>query len=410
MKRIHLVCTLIALLILSAVLTGGYLYATSLESRYIHVLAPKLLRQTRLGSALQKEAFAHPDLLPIYGSSEISTVRTNYDAATVFRAYPTGFAPFEVANRAVNSLVVAKDLAGVGSALRGKKVVVSFTHSIFFDGVISPSYYQGNFSVLHACELAFSSDLSRATKRLAARRMLDYPDSLNKEPLLRFALRQLADDSWRGRVLYAAVWPLGKLRTFLLELQDHWETIVDIREQPDLNPNVPHQPGPIDWPALEAKADRSQPRYSNNNPYGFDNEKWRAVISKRVAKHQDETTPQAFLTKLQAAKEWTDLDILLRVLTELGAEPLLVIRPIPGPYWEAMGVTQPARKVYYDRLAAAAQAYGVPIVDFVDHDMDPYFSIDHEGHTSRTGWVAMDKVLDQFYHDNHEGARMKDEG
>ena len=88
MKRVHLLSALAAILILSVTLTGGYLHARWLESRYVHALAPKPLRQTNLGSALQKEAFKYPDLLPLYGSSEISSSPSGYDAATVFRTYP----------------------------------------------------------------------------------------------------------------------------------------------------------------------------------------------------------------------------------------------------------------------------------------------------------------------------------
>ncbi len=69
----HLLPALAALLILFGLLVGGSLYARSVELSYVNVLAPERLKQTDVGSALQEAAFRQPDLLPVYGSSEMFT-------------------------------------------------------------------------------------------------------------------------------------------------------------------------------------------------------------------------------------------------------------------------------------------------------------------------------------------------
>jgi poly-D-alanine transfer protein DltD len=63
-----------------------------------------------------------------------------------------------------------------------------------------------------------------------------------------------------------------------------------------------------------------------------------------------------------------------------------------------MGVTWQARQEYYFKLQNAVSPYGFPIVDFVNQDGNPYFSIDQISHPSPVGWVYTDQTLDAFFH------------
>jgi D-alanine transfer protein len=387
---------LLAGLLIAAVLGGGALYAQSVEARYVHVLAPQLLRLNLAGSALQRAALRQPDLLPVYGSSEMSIEVKGYTAPEVFGAYPTGFAPYEVAGNGVASLVMAQDIAALGPDLRGKKVVISFTPLMFFSKSMPADRYAGLFSRLHANELAFSTQLSLATKQAAAKRMLDYPAPLDKEPLLRFALERLAGGSPLDLALYYAVWPLGRLWTAVLELQDHWQTLTFVWAQPRLNPDVARVPAAIDWAALTAKAEQEQMAAASNNPYGIDNDTWTRYVhhDPRASGSRDEIA----LGRLKASDEWADFDILLRVLTDMGARPLILSRPANAVYWDAMGVSPTVCQAYYDQLHRCVERYGIPVVDFQAYGEDKYFSVDAASHPSRVGWVVVDKALDDFYH------------
>src|SRR5207248_9366309 len=54
-----------------AVLAAFDHYARGMARRSIHALASELLEQKNQGRALQAEAFRQPDLLPLYGTSEL---------------------------------------------------------------------------------------------------------------------------------------------------------------------------------------------------------------------------------------------------------------------------------------------------------------------------------------------------
>jgi poly-D-alanine transfer protein DltD len=199
MKTPHLLPAGIALGLGAALLFGWWCYARRVEAERIHALAaPAFLERVPDRAALQREALRHDDLLPIYGSSEVLLVDPHH-ATVLFRDYPTGFTVFPVGGRGCCSLLHLQKLASAGRMLRGKKVVVSFTAETFFlDPTVGPERYAGNFSPVHAGELAFSLDLSYEVKQHIARRMLHYPETLEQDPLLRFAVEKLADRRLAG--------------------------------------------------------------------------------------------------------------------------------------------------------------------------------------------------------------------
>ncbi len=101
---------------------------------------------------------------------------------------------------------------------------------------------------------------------------------------------------------------------------------------------------------------------------------------------------------MENSAEWTDLDIVLRILKDAGAQPLLLGRPMNADYYSAVGISESAQQQFYVKLHQVAQRYDVPVVDFQDHAQDKYFGVDPAPHTSREGWVYVDQAMDAFYH------------
>ena len=260
----HLISASLTILLALGALIYGVGYAQSLENKYVHLLAPLMLPQSNLGSALQQAGFQQPDLLMVFGSSEmlvedipetmtygtstkIQIGSSPYGATQFFQYYPTGFNVYEIARGGAYSLDIAQDLAAIGPELRGKKVVFSFTPSMFNEPEVTPAAYGADFSLLHANALIFDTDLSFETKQIAARRMNDYPDTLKNDSLLQFAVQQFTCGCWYGSSLYDLIVPLGQLNTWIIRLQDHWEVLNYIWSHPNLNPQVVRKPEQINW-------------------------------------------------------------------------------------------------------------------------------------------------------------------
>jgi D-alanine transfer protein len=304
-----------------------------------------------------------------------------------------------VAEGGAASLDIAQDLAAIGPELRGKKVVFSFTPSMFEVDEVTPPAYAADFSFLHADAMIFSSSLSLKTKQIAAGRMNDYPDTLNDDPILQFAVQQLACKCWYGSYLYDLTWPLGQADIWIIRLQDHWEVLNYVWRHPNLNSQVIRKPEQIDWSKQIAQAVIIQRTHSDNNPYRIENDIWKEIFAKKLALPKEPGSADlGFIQILNDTKEWTDFDLVLQVLKEMGAQPLILSRPINGPIWKAMGISWHARQEYYVKLQNTVSPYGFSLVDFANHDRDRYFSLDPESHTSRVGWVYVDQELDAFFH------------
>jgi D-alanine transfer protein len=263
-------------------------------------------------------------------------------------------------------------------------VAISISPTWFFHEEVPVSYYNGNFSLLQAGEIIYSRHLSFELKRDVARRMLEYPKTLEKSVLLAFALRRLASDSRMNRVMYYGTVPLGLLENGILRMQDHFEMLFYIlREGSRFFSHLRRSPQTIDWDRLIASA-AAQARIHDDldlEPIG------------------PEKGPEMFVAGEQNAREWIDFELLLRGLNELGARPLLLSIPIDGRYFDRFGVGRRFRDLYYKRIRELAQAHGIPLADFKEHDLDEEFLAGHHDHLTGKGWLYFDKAIDDFFHD-----------
>src|SRR4029077_13266615 len=105
------------------------------------------------------------------------------------------------------------------------------------------------------------------------------------------------------------------------------------------------------------------------------------------------------VSNLRNSTEWTDLDLLLEGLKQLGARPLLLSMPIARSFYDRQGISRQERHdLYYQRLRELAQRRGVPLIDFENEDEDAAFLSGVGSHLSPEGWPYYDHALDRFYH------------
>ena len=372
----HLFSALIACALPIAILGGGRLVAVYLEEKTIHATAPRDFFIKNQGLAFQRAAARAPDILLLYGSSELIDPVPNR-ASDFFSSAPSGFQVCPVGKAGTNSLIILQKLGALGSKLRHRKVVISLSPSSFLTPAVSPYSYAGNFSLPAASGVLFGQALDLDLKAKIVKRMAQFPDTLAKSALLQLAATCLASGRPLDRVVLMAIWPLGKLQNTVLDLQDHFEALVYILGEGKTIPG--HRLRPSNQ--RKAPADDGQEVVV---PESFG-----TVRSARDA---------AFRARIATASEWIDLELLFRTLTDLGAQPLIVSMPVDGALYDTRGVSRLARQVYYNRMSKLTQQYHFPLVQFEDHDADPTFLIARREHPSPKGWTYYDRALDDFFH------------
>src|SRR6516164_1228659 len=167
----HLISALIACAIVIAILCSGRMLAIQLERKTVHRIAPKDFFIKNQGLAFERAAARTPDILLLYGSSELIDPIPDR-ASDFFSSAPTGFQVCPVGKAGATSLIILQKLGALGSELRDRKVVVSLSASSFFTPGTRPEFYAGNFSLPAASGILFGNGIDFDLKAAIAKRML----------------------------------------------------------------------------------------------------------------------------------------------------------------------------------------------------------------------------------------------
>jgi D-alanine transfer protein len=381
----HLFAGLIASGLVAAVLFSAEMVAVHLERTTILSTAPELFLLKNQGLAFQRAAAQAANVLPFYGSSELTAVPVPERAQIFFRTAPTGFQVSPVGAGGTPPLIILQKVGALGSALRGKKLAISLSPNLTAYAA-GRKAYEGNFSLMAASEMVFDTALDFELKRQIASRMLECSSIVGKSPLLEFALRRLASGRRLDRLIFCALWPMEKVQNTVLELQDHFAALAYIQHK--IKPAPQQDPEIIDWSKLLVKASALKPTDEDKTNTSSN------VAEQTVAGSRD----RAFRTNLEAGLGWKDLELLLRTLASVRARPLLLSMPFDGQFYDRTGVSRYARESYYKRLRALSQQYHFPLVEFEEHDEDPAFLYLHKSHLTVKGWIYYDRALDDFFH------------
>lgn len=377
----HLVAALLACGIAIALIVSGRFLAIHLERKTILATAPQDFFIKNQGLALQRAAARTPNVLLIYGSSELTDPIPNR-APEYFATAPSGFEVCPIGKPGATSLIILQKIGALGEDLRGRKVIISISPSFFFRHEVSVGAYAGNFSLPAASAVVFGNALSANLKEQIAKRMQQFPETLAKSTLLRLAVNSLASDDSLGRILYAGIRPLGKLQDTIYDFQDHFEALVYIASgerkisRHDLHTLLhPEEADELDGPRRD-------------KGIGSIGRRGEAIFRERITE----------------ASEWIDIELLLRTLNEVGARPLLLSMPLNGATYDAEGVSRAARQIYYDRVKELAARYHIALEDFEEHDVDPGFQVARREHPTPEGWKIYNTAIDKFFHDGTDRA------
>ena len=355
------------------------------------------------GLVLQRQAFADPALLPVYGSSELTQPQDNR-ADNFFRAHPTGFGAFLIGNPGETCLMITTKLAAAPAGLlRGRKAVIFISPGWFIAPELDAPGVGVNFSPLHGGVLAFESRLSPALRQGIARRLLDYPGIIASYPLLKAGLTCLAANTAPQRAFLAALAPLGAVSNGLRRALDYaglglwwW------REGTQVTPRTaaPDRPTRIDWDARLRAATTAYDRQPHPTSYCMGP---RTAADDRIRslfidpRHPGRSADDNFNRLCVQSKEWTDYRLMLRTVRETGLSALVVCQPINATYLRLQGIDDGTRAAFYRRLSDETAAFHVPLLTFPAQGDDPH-AFQDANHPSGLMWLVYDRALDTFYH------------
>ncbi len=357
-----------------------------------------------IGLALQKQAFADASLLPVYGSSELTQPQANR-ADDFFAGHPTGFGTFLIGNPGETCLIIATKLAALGPETRGRRTVVFLSPGWFLEPELDHKGFGVNFSPLQGNVFAFQSKLDALLKQDIARRLLDYPETVGQSVLLDAALRGFVAPSIPNRAVAAALRPAALAQTTIqqeleyVRLWDWWRRPHPARKMPGQAANGKMLM--VNWAARLRLLDKEYERepkltsYSTGPRTPYDNAR-QALF--RDAGHPGTSPDENFARACGTSKEWTDLELLLRVAREKEIRLLVVCQPLNAKFARLQGLTDRSIALFYDRLRQVSAPYKTQLTTFPQGEKDAHFYQDSV-HPSGKGWIEYDAAMDAFYHE-----------
>lgn len=409
-----LVAIVLAIALAFAACWGEQVWARRVASRHVEALAlPRIVGKSQ-GLVMQEGALASGHALPLYGSSELYCCGTPYRAPEVFTGAPTGFDAFAAGRNGTAELFFMQTFAALGDALRGKKILVSISPGWFFARHGLPvDAYDATFSPEIGYAFAFAAPISLAVREAGARRMLDYPDTLRDQPLLRAALEDLADPTPFHLARYYALAPLGRLYALALRMQDAVQAVRFIDKHHWIHPDGPPRPERLDWLYLARRGTTLAERRATTNDFGMPNAMYRRQLRRKrldpdtIARRRSGASnrdgsllpaPTAWEEEMSSSAEWTDLELELRVLREVGALPIVISPPLDGTWYDYTPLSVAERAKFYDHFDRVLEQAKVPWIDLRAYDEAGYFVTDPGAHYSPRGWIFVDRALDGFWH------------
>lgn len=345
------------------------------------------------GSLLQQMAFRTPGVLPMYGSSEMSMIN-DYHPAKVLTP-ETGVTPFLVGKGGTQTIIHVLNFASLND-LQGKKVAIFLTPQWYGQGGIPQSFFEGNFSALHAYQILYSSELSPRLKRQIAERILKFPGAYKDYPHLKKILSDELESGYKVKVDQTLQWLPARMEYAALEVQDivktEWhlrrlskKTIRDYSYKNTSTQVVP-------WDKLRKEAQVKGMNSTTNNTFGMDNAFYQDNILPKLQEKKDTDNNYT----LSSSPEYDDLKLLLQVLKEKKIKPLFVIIPMNGKWYDYTGLQRSEREQCYTKLDALVKEAGYPVADFSSHEYEEYYLKD-PWHLAWKGWVDVDQKLYEFY-------------
>lgn len=151
------------------------------------------------------------------------------------------------------------------------------------------------------------------------------------------------------------------------------------------------------WEKMMNKAENYAEKRTTNNEFFMIDSRFNKSIKPVLGSSKNSNIGRSY----GKSREYEDLEIFLEVCRETGIEPLILIQPVNGYWYDYTGFPKEGREAMRENVTRMAEKYGYKVADFFDEAYTPYFFEDAV-HPGAKGWIMIDEAIYSFYHENQE--------
>lgn len=341
-----------------------------------------------------EELLSGKTTIPIFGSSELRHgQKSGFHANTIFRN--SDIEPVFIGEAGYQCLSQTITLGSLCDELSGKKVVL----------VVSPQWLKQKGVLADAFGNSFSEDdfIAFLKNRTISDKTRNYiihrAKKLSKGNSVLYKkicndIRWYSDDQ------------LGTFDRVQKEVNEYMVrnkaiTGVETRMQLMRIPSGPEKSdgvsiGQETWDKLYAKAEKKGEKVASDNSLGmFDSsykKKYKPMLDNGKTKNPKYTG---------SSVEVKDLESFLRVCQENNIQPMVIVLPFNGYWYDAIGMDSNQRAGVYKAIAAVTEKYNATYADLSSHEYDKYYFEDNS-HPALKGLVNLNETIYKFYRGNEK--------
>ncbi len=334
------------------------------------------------GTYLQNEMLHDSKYVPIYGSSELSRWDP-FHPSNYFETNDASFTPYLIGKGGMTSIIHDLNFATHADQLKNKQVVIIVSPQWFVKRGTDEQHFAPNYSSLQAYQLPFNKEVDEQVKRDLMRRLLTYDAVKNDTILSQLYDAYLKDKKGKFNILSAP----AKTYISILKKKDLYFTLLKDK------PTNRHQSNEVKdktWEELREQADTYGEKRTQHSKFNIEDNVYK-YKKQYIKEMEGKNKGHSYAESL----EYDDFQLMLDILKEAEAEPLFVIIPVNGAYYDYTGFPKEGRLDYYSRIKKQIEDNGFTYADYSDHEYDPYFMRDTI-HIGWKGWVYLNEDMQKF--------------
>ncbi|RDU22270.1 D-alanyl-lipoteichoic acid biosynthesis protein DltD [Anaerosacchariphilus polymeriproducens] len=332
------------------------------------------------------------DSLVVFGSSEFQhATDTPYHPSKMFA--DSKIKPMLIGAGYYQSLCHAITLSAIEGGIQNRKAVLLVSPQWFRKTGVVDKAYASRFTELFFMDMLENSKLSKETKEYMISRT---EELLHVDQATLKRVKSYSKEFEHCKLGFTES-IFNKIYKIFLDEKDmfHMATQKIISGKNHRESKNGKDDKVIDWDANLKKAEQEGKLYNQNEFYMDD--KCYNALKPFMSKKKNQSQGQ--VNGYGESPEYGDLRCFLDVCKEVGIEPMLVILPVNGYWYDYTAFPQEAREKFYENIRSIGKEYHANVADFSGEEYTKYFFEDGI-HLGRKGWVMINESLFKFYEED----------
>lgn len=328
------------------------------------------------------------DSLLVLASSELEHGKdTPYHPQNIFKG--NSFQPMLVGAGYYQSLSHAITLAAVAPEMKKKKVVLMVSPQWFRKKGVNPKAFASRFSESSFLEMIKNNSISSETKKYITNRTIKLlsADAAMQKRVMDY--QRLYIDKELNPVLQT------KYKLYQMFLHDkEKQNIVTAALSAGIenNKSCSLKASEPDWTAYSQQAEEDAKNATSSNVFQISDRYYNFKIKPHLEKRRGSSCKSSY----SVSPEYDDLKGFLMVCRDLNIEPMLILLPVNGKWYDYTDFKKERRNKFYKNVTELI--VGFPNARMTDLSTEEYtdYIMEDTIHIGWKGWVDVDKIIYQF--------------